>query len=159
MPSGKENNRVGMVMSVPGRHGVVSMSVQMPYGKENNRITVLIVDDDAQFRQLASELLADQGYEVVGWAGTVGEAIAEFDRLDPDAVLLDVRLPDGSGLALAERLCAASDRPKVVLTSSDRTAVRPEQIENSAATGFVPKTQLARTDLEPFLNRNAKRLR
>lgn len=130
----------------------------MPSSEEHHRISVLIVDDDAKFSELASELLADRGCEVVGWARTVSEAIAECARLDPDAVLLDVRLPDGNGLALAERLCAASDRPKVLLTSTDRVAVAPEQLAKSAATGFVPKTQLARTDLEPFLASTAEHL-
>lgn len=128
------------------------MSTLTPSSENNHPIRVLIVDDDAQFGQLASELLTDRGYEVIGWVRTVSEAIAECDRLDPDAVLLDVKLPDGSGLALAERLCAASDRPNVLLTSTDRLAVGPDQLAESAATGFVPKTQLARTDLEPFLN-------
>lgn len=131
----------------------VAARVQEGAGEAQTQTTVLVVDDDLEFGRLVTDLLTDRGYRVVGQATTAGEAIAECDRLDPDAVLLDVRLPDGNGLVLAKRLCAGSGRPNVLLTSTDRMAVRPEQLEKSAATGFVPKTQLARTDLEPFLKR------
>jgi DNA-binding NarL/FixJ family response regulator len=131
----------------------VMMSIRLPFDEESQRITVLIVDDDSQFRLLASELLADQGYDVVGWAGTVSEAIAAQARLDPDAVLLDVRLPDGSGVALARKLSANGRGPKILLTSTDRQAVAPGELRESGATGFVPKTELAQRELAPFLGR------
>lgn len=130
---------------------VVAMSIPSRSAEEYQRTTVLIVDDDAQFRQLASDLLADRGYEVVGWAGTVGDAVAECNRLDPDAVLLDVRLPDGNGVALAKKLSANSKGPKILLTSTDREAVAPAELRESGATGFLPKTELARRELGPFL--------
>ena len=46
----------------------------------------------------------------------------------PDAVLLDVRLPDGDGVTLAETLRARPDRPRVLLTSTDRQAVSPDAV-------------------------------
>lgn len=115
--------------------------------------TVLIVDDDVAFADLAADLLTERGYDVVGQATTAGAAVAACERLDPDAVLLDVRLPDGSGMALAQTLRAGGDRPNVLLTSNDRMAIGPQHVERSAAHGFVPKTELARTDLDVFLRR------
>jgi DNA-binding response OmpR family regulator len=117
------------------------------------QVCVLIVDDDQQFGRFAAELLTDRGYLVVGHATSAGEALAECKRLDPDAVLLDVRLPDGSGVTLASTLRATERPPAILLTSADRDALRPEQLEQSGASGFVPKTQLARRDLTPFLQR------
>jgi DNA-binding NarL/FixJ family response regulator len=51
--------------------------------------TVLIVDDDPQFRRIAAELLAVRGYRVVGEAGSAAEGLALASALNPDAVLLD----------------------------------------------------------------------
>ena len=115
--------------------------------------TVLVVDDDLEFGKVAADLLADRGYQVVGHAATADAAVAMCDRLDPDAVLLDVRLPDAHGVTLAKRLRAASDRPSILLTSTDRMAVGPAVVQLCGARGFVPKTELARTDLDGFLRR------
>jgi response regulator NasT len=65
------------------------------------QVGVLIVDDDQRFGRFAAELLTDRGYLVVGHATSVGEALAECKRLEPDAVLLDVRLPDGRAVRVA----------------------------------------------------------
>ena len=60
--------------------------------------SVLVVDDDASFRDLAPRVLAAWGYEVVGEAGSVEEALARAAELSPDAALVDIGLPDGDGL-------------------------------------------------------------
>jgi two-component system, NarL family, response regulator DevR len=113
--------------------------------------SVLIVDDDDGFARAAAELLADRGYRVVGQAGGAIAALAKCDQLRPDSVLMDVRLPDGDGVTLARRLHQRPDRPAVLLTSSDRRAVSAARLPESGASGFVPKTELARSDLDRFL--------
>jgi len=105
--------------------------------------SVLIVDDDEGFGRAAAEILADRGYRVVGYATTVADALTQCDLLAPEAVLLDVRLPDGDGVELAGRLTARPHAPTVLLTSTDRKAVPAEQLRESGACGFVPKTELA----------------
>lgn len=115
--------------------------------------TILIVDDDREFARAAAELLTDGGFRVLGTALTAGEARQKAARLRPDAILLDVRLPDGNGIALARELCGGPDAPKVLLTSSDPNAVPPKLVGESGAVGFVPKTALARSDLAEFFNR------
>ena len=115
--------------------------------------TVLIVDDDLQFGRAAAEMLAARGYRVVGHATTADEAVQECGRLRPDAVLLDVRLPDCNGVMLAETLRAERDRLTILLTSTDSGAVAPERLQRSAASGFVPKSQLARTNLDMYFKR------
>jgi DNA-binding NarL/FixJ family response regulator len=119
--------------------------------KAHFRLTVLIVDDDPGFGRAAREMFTARGYDVVGQALTADEAVRECARLGPDAVLLDVRLPDGNGLSLAETLRGAGDRPTILLTSTDRQAVAPERLQRSVASGFVAKTDLARTDLDALL--------
>ena len=113
--------------------------------------TILIVDDDLEFCRVAADLLTDCGYNVIGQATTAASALTECQRLEPDAVLLDVRLPDCHGVTLAQTLSACGCKPKILLTSTDRQAVGPDQLHQSGATGFVPKTLLARWDLDRFL--------
>lgn len=114
-----------------------STSCQTPIG------SVLIVDDDEGFCRAAAEMLADRGYRVLGHVTTVVDALTRCDLLAPEAVLLDVRLPDGDGLELAGRLTARPHPPTVLLTSTDRMAVPAEQLRESGACGFVPKIELA----------------
>ena len=113
--------------------------------------TVLIVDDDAQFRRVAAELLADGGYRVVGEAGSAADGLALAEELRPDAVLLDVNLPDGDGLSVAARL-SANDGPRVLLTSSDAGGTTDRLVRRSGAAGFVPKVDLTYAALDRYLN-------
>ena len=127
------------------------MSVPQPSAEVRPQTSVLIVDDDLGFGRAAAEILADRGYRVLGQAATAAEALAKCDQLEPEAVLLDVRLPDGDGVLLAEKLTARPGRPRVLLTSTDSKAVLPSSLRQSGASGFVPKTQLAGSDLDRFL--------
>jgi CheY-like chemotaxis protein len=122
-----------------------------PSSEEPTQTSVLIVDDDRGFGRAATEMLADRGYRVLGQATTITEALVRCDQLGPDAVLLDVRLPDGDGVLLAEMLRARPDRPRVLLTSTDRNAVSDAMLRHSGASGFLPKTELADSDLDRFL--------
>jgi DNA-binding NarL/FixJ family response regulator len=107
------------------------------------RRTVLIVDDHEAFRQSASALLEAEGFDVVGQAADGPEAIAEAKRLQPEVVLLDIQLPDLDGFAVAERLAALPDAPRVVLISSrDKSAYGP-RLGAAAARGFITKRELS----------------
>jgi DNA-binding NarL/FixJ family response regulator len=114
------------------------------------RPRVLIVDDAAVFRDVARELLRRRGYTVVGEAGTAAVAMQMVVQLAPDAVLADVRLPDGDGLALAAALVAARPGLAVLLTSADRVPPDPDDVRASGARGFVLKSRLAAVDLAQF---------
>jgi len=104
--------------------------------------SVLLVDDDATFRALARRVLTRGGLTVVGEADCVASASREAARLRPDAVLVDVGLPDGDGLALARTLAALPWHPSIVLTSVDADAASDEAARAAGALGFVPKHEL-----------------
>jgi DNA-binding NarL/FixJ family response regulator len=110
-------------------------------------ITVLVVDDDPPFRRVAGELLTTLGYQVVSEAGDATEALAARARTHPAAALVDVNLREVDGLALTRRLLADDPRLRVLLTSTDPAATTADAVADAGAIGFVPKTQLAVTDL------------
>jgi DNA-binding NarL/FixJ family response regulator len=112
---------------------------------------VLVVDDDPIFRSLARRMLLAEGLLVVGEAESVATAIAAAHELKPDAVLVDVGLPDGNGVALARELTALPWRPRVVLTSSDPDATRASDVRASGAGAFVAKDDLPKVALERLL--------
>lgn len=115
------------------------------------QVRVLLVDDDVAFRTSAAQVLAKRGYDVVGQAGTIAEARAAIGRLDPDALLLDVNLPDGNGVAFTTELTGGGGPARVLLTSTDSSGVTPRLLERSGASGFVTKPDLIDADLRSYL--------
>ncbi|MCK4961473.1 MAG: sigma-54-dependent Fis family transcriptional regulator [Anaerolineales bacterium] len=79
--------------------------------------TVLIVDDEETARSFISEALKDAGYEAIE-AGNLAEAHKVVDAGAADIVLLDVMLPDGSGLTLLDRLSMENPSPPVILITA-----------------------------------------
>lgn len=103
---------------------------------------MLVVDDHLSFRRLARRLLQSSGFTVIGEAGDGASAQEAVRRLRPQVVLLDVLLPDISGLELAEVLSAEPSRPHVVLTSSRSAEDLALSLAHSSARGFIPKSEL-----------------
>jgi DNA-binding NarL/FixJ family response regulator len=112
---------------------------------------VLIVDDDPDFRGLASRIIAAGQPVVVSEAGTVAAAIAAALELEPSAALVDVGLPDGNGITLAGELAALPWRPHVVLTSSNPYAASPDDVRRCGANAFIPKDELPDAPLHRLL--------
>ncbi len=84
-------------------------------------IRVLIVDDDFMVAKVhAGFVAALEGFEVVGTAATGTAALEEVQRLRPDLVLLDVYLPDMTGLEILRRLRAAGSQVDVIVISAAR---------------------------------------
>jgi CheY-like chemotaxis protein len=115
------------------------------------RTRVLIVDDDARFRGLARALLEARGYAVAGEAADGEQALEAAGRLRPDAALVDVQLPDIDGFALARRMAEADPALRILVTSTDPTLGARAAREDGGAVTFVPKDELAVTNLAPWL--------
>jgi DNA-binding NarL/FixJ family response regulator len=80
---------------------------------------VVIADDDHLIRAGLVELLsADPAIEVVGQAATGREALERVRRLDPDVVLMDVRMPDLDGIAATRELTRACARARVLILTT-----------------------------------------
>ena len=84
-------------------------------------IDVLIVDDDFMVAKVHAGFVATlPGFRVAGTAATGAQALAEVERLAPDLVLLDVYLPDMTGLEVLQRVRAAGSDADVIVISAAR---------------------------------------
>ena len=101
--------------------------------REQRRIQVVIADDHPVVREgLRSVLLTAADMEVIGEAGTGAEAVAQAQALQPEVMLLDIRMPDGNGLAVLNQIKAVSpDTSVIMVTMHDN----PDYIFRAVAAG------------------------
>jgi two-component system, NarL family, response regulator DevR len=103
-------------------------------------LRILVVDDHEVVRQgLVSLIDRRERFEVVAQAGTVAEAVSAAARFEPDLVIMDVRLPDGSGIEACRDIRAARPATRVVMLTSypDEEAVLSAII--AGASGYLLK--------------------
>ena len=86
-------------------------------------LRILIVDDEPALQAMVKEILTQAGYETEG-ALCCAEALEKFRASAPDAVLLDVRLPDGDGFSLFGRLRQGRDVPVLFVSARDEEEAR-----------------------------------
>lgn len=95
-------------------------------------VRVLTVDDQEVFRRVAEDVIAaTPGFTAVGEAASGEEALAAVARLDPQLVLLDVRMPGLDGVEVARRLAATHPETLVVLISMSEVADLPSAAQLS----------------------------
>jgi CheY-like chemotaxis protein len=109
--------------------------------------TVLVVDDSPQFRAVAAALLAELGVQVLAAAADGDQALAAAAPMCPDGVLLDINLPGADGFTVAAALALMCPKARIVLTSASVSDVPARLLADCAAIAFVPKEELAGTDL------------
>ena len=103
-------------------------------------LTVLVVDDHEVVREgIVSSLDRRESFHVVAQAGTVAEAIAAAKRFQPDLVVMDVRLPDGSGVEACREIRSDHPDTRVVMLTSypDEEAVLSAIV--AGASGYLLK--------------------
>jgi two-component system response regulator DevR len=103
-------------------------------------IRVLLVDDHEVVRRGVRDLLdGERDIDVVAEAGTVAEALTVAAARKPDVAVVDIRLPDGDGVALCRRLRAMEDGPRcLVLTAFDDERVILDAID-AGVSGYLLK--------------------
>jgi two-component system, NarL family, response regulator DevR len=106
----------------------------------NKRIRLLLVDDHEVVRAGLGTLLAQHSeLEVVGEAGSVAAALEAAEKHRPDLVLLDVRLPDGSGFEACRRLHQLSPPVRVIILTAFADDEIVMQAIGSGAEGYLLK--------------------
>ena len=107
----------------------------------NTSVTVLTVDDQAVFRRAVGDLIAaTPGFEEVGQAASGAEALELAGALNPDLVLLDVRMGDMDGIETAQRLQESGCEAVLVLISLNEV---PEAAAAGGVAAHVRKQELS----------------
>ena len=105
-----------------------------------NPIRVLIAEDDDNARSLLSDLLTTFGYDVVAQVANGSAAVEQARSVHPDVVLLDVHMPDGSGIDAAREITRELPGCAVVLFSGDQAlTLSDKELADTAAIAFLPK--------------------
>lgn len=118
-------------------------------------LRVVIAEDEALIRLDLAEMLADEGYVVVGQAGDGQTAVDLAEQLRPDLVFLDVKMPVLDGLSAAERIAGIA--PVVMLTAfSQRELV--EKARDAGAMAYLVKP-FSQSDLVPAIELAVSRWR
>jgi DNA-binding NarL/FixJ family response regulator len=122
---------------VPGQHDPIPAQ-----RTATSSVRVLIVDDERFFQNVVHELVdATSGFEWVGAACSGEEGLDEADRLRPDLILMDVRMPGIGGMEAARRMSARGNPAIVVLISAEEAL---SDASCGAASAIVPKRKLSR---------------
>ncbi|HRA04297.1 MAG TPA: response regulator, partial [Arachnia sp.] len=104
----------------------------------NKKPTVIVAEDEALIRLDLVELLTEEGYDVVGEAGDGEEAVKLARELEPDLVIMDVKMPKMDGISAAEIIAEERIAPVVMLTAfSQRDLV--ERAREAGAMAYVVK--------------------
>jgi len=106
--------------------------------------SVLVVDDQAPFRSAARAVLRRlDGFEFAGEASSGPEAIELVDRLHPSLVLMDINMPQMSGIEATRQITAAHPDVVVILCSTYDAADLPPAAAASGAAAYVNKERLS----------------
>ena len=104
----------------------------------NKKPTVIVAEDEALIRLDLVELLTEEGYDVVGEASDGEEAVKLARELEPDLVIMDVKMPKMDGISAAEIIAEERIAPVVMLTAfSQRDLV--ERAREAGAMAYVVK--------------------
>ncbi len=105
--------------------------------------SVLVVDDQAPFRNAAKALLSHLSeFELAGEASSGHEAIELVARLRPELVLMDINMPQMSGIEATRQIVAAHPETVVILCSTYDMRDLPPAARSSGAVGYLNKEQL-----------------
>src|SRR4051794_29383028 len=117
-------------------------------------VRCLIVDDNASFRREMGGLLLEEGFDVVGGAGSVAEARGQIAELRPDVALIDIDLGGESGFELARQLHEEQGRapaPHLILISTHDDTEYADLVDASSAIGFLAKIDLSAATIRGML--------
>jgi DNA-binding NarL/FixJ family response regulator len=112
-------------------------------GSLRPRPSVIVVDDHPVFRHGLVALLAEDGIDVLGQAGTVSEALAAVAAHRPDVVIMDLHLPDGSGVEATRQIIAAHPSTRLLVLTMDGTDAATLAALRAGARGYLLKETAA----------------
>ena len=100
---------------------------------------VLIVDDAAFMRMMLRDILAKNGFDVVGEADNGKVAVQMYNELKPDVVTMDITMPEMDGIAAVKEIKAADPGAKIVMVSAMGQQAMVIEAIRSGAADFIVK--------------------
>ncbi len=118
---------------------------------------IIIADDESLIRMDLREMLSHLGYDVIGEAGDGREAVDLADRLRPDLVIMDIRMPELDGISAAQELAERRIAPVVLLTAySEHSLIG--RAKDAGVCGYLVKP-FRETELMPVIELALSRFR
>ena len=128
---------------------IIQFSTGKPVG---HRHSVLVVDDQQVFRNIArSTLGTDVTFEIIGEAVDGGNAIEMTEKLHPEVIVMDIQMPDMSGIEAARKILSEMPNMKIVLTSMGEDAEYEPLAREIGACGFVSKRELSASAVKALI--------
>jgi response regulator NasT len=119
-------------------------------GAETGRLRILVAEDEALIRLDLAEMLTEAGHEVVGQASNGEQAVELATELEPDLVVMDVKMPVMDGITAAEKIGEARICPVVMLTAFSQTEL-VERARDAGVMAYIVKPFTA-NDLAPAID-------
>ena len=116
-------------------------------------IRVLLVDDESMGRRILKQFLTTHpDMELVGEAATGYEAVAAAERLQPDIVIMDIRMPGLDGIAAAREITSKHPQVKIIGLSEYAYGYNTDAMEKAGAVGVYQKS-MALEQLYPAIKK------
>jgi DNA-binding NarL/FixJ family response regulator len=113
-------------------------------GRLPPRPRVLLADDHARLREALRDLLEETGFEVVGESGDGADAVALARQLEPDIVIIDLRMPVLNGLDATKLIKDGRPATQVVVLSAFESPELERQAREAGAFAYLDKGTMAR---------------
>jgi DNA-binding NarL/FixJ family response regulator len=119
-------------------------------------LRVLVADDQAPFRNAARAVLeVAPDFEIVGEVTSGEEAVDAAATLEPDLVVMDLKMEGIGGIEATRQILASRPETLVVLVSSYRLEDVPKTVSESGAIAFVPKDRFSTSALKELVSSRA----
>src|SRR5882724_2552653 len=117
-PPARVEIRVGVTAKFDFAGGTMEQFASLKRSKDGQPVRYLVVDDSVFARKNLARIVETFGGQVAGEAGDGMTAITEYDRTNPDIVLMDITMPQMEGIEAAEKIVAQHPEARIVMVSS-----------------------------------------